>query len=217
MPYGFGGGIRLKAWDFKGILSLLQPEEREQFLGTTWVVFGLPVAIGKDSLQEFLGQSNIHTLHTFRHGFRRTWIVRAQEQPIERIVYHDFGLAVIKEAASRRVHPSTERVRAPRSDLSVPRAQNTAVRIHAEAPSISVPTSVQPPAIPLDLENMMAAAIEAALKPMKERLEATIMPMQRTLESLQAEFVALRSEEKDDVINSNVAADAKRMRTGSDT
>ena len=58
---------------------------------------------------------------------------------------------------------------------------------------------------------MMSAAIEAALKPMKERLEATILPMQRTLETLQAEFVALRSEEKDDD-----AADAKRMRTDAD-
>ena len=43
---------------------------------------------------------------------------------------------------------------------------------------------------------MMTAAIEAALPLMKERLEATIVPMQRTLESLQAEFVALRAEEK---------------------
>ena len=58
---------------------------------------------------------------------------------------------------------------------------------------------------------MMAAAVAAALKPMKERLEATILQMQRTLESLQAEFVALRSNEKGDD-----AADAKRMRTDAD-
>ena len=62
---------------------------------------------------------------------------------------------------------------------------------------------------------MMAAAIEAALKPMKERLEATIVPMQRTLEGLQAEFVALRAEEKDG--DAVMAADAKRMRMGLDT
>ena len=61
---------------------------------------------------------------------------------------------------------------------------------------------------------MMTAAIEAVLKPMKERLEATIIPMQRTLESLQAEFVALRAEEKDG--DAVMAADAKRMRMGSD-
>ena len=62
----------------------------------------------------------------------------------------------------------------------------------------------------------MAAAIEAALKPLKERLQATITPMQRTLENLQAEFVALRAGEKDDAMCSNAAADAKRMRTDAD-
>ena len=70
--------------------------------------------------------------------------------------------------------------------------------------------------IPADLSSIMAEAIEAALRPMKERLEATIMPMQRTLESLQAEFVALRAEEKDDAMTSCAAADAKRLRLGSD-
>ena len=39
---------------------------------------------------------------------------------------------------------------------------------------------------------MMGAAIEAAMKPLRGQLEATIVPMQRTIESLQAEFVAMR-------------------------
>ena len=47
---------------------------------------------------------------------------------------------------------------------------------------------------PADLTEIMAAAIESALKPMKEKLEATIIPMQRTIESLQAEFVAMRED-----------------------
>ena len=64
--------------------------------------------------------------------------------------------------------------------------------------------------------NLMSVAIEAALKPMKERLEATILPMQRILEGLQAEFVALRAEEKNDFMTSVTAADAKRLRTGLD-
>ena len=58
----------------------------------------------------------------------------------------------------------------------------------------------------------MSAAIEAALKPMQDRLEATILPMQRTLEGLQAEFVAFRAEEKNDMMTSGTAADAKRLR-----
>ena len=72
--------------------------------------------------------------------------------------------------------------------------------------------SANPQAFRVDLANMMTAAIEAALQPMKERLEATIVPMQRTLESLQAEFVALRVEEKDG--DAVMTADAKRMRMG---
>ena len=63
---------------------------------------------------------------------------------------------------------------------------------------------------------MVAAVVEAAMKPMKERSEATILPMQRTLASRQAEFIALRSEEKDNEMSSSAAADAKRMRTVSD-
>ena len=58
--------------------------------------------------------------------------------------------------------------------------------------------------------------MEAAVKPMKEMLKATIMPTQRTIESLQAESVALRATEKDDVMHSKAAADATRMRTDSD-
>ena len=217
--------------------------------------------MGKESLQAFFGDWKIHPLHTFRHGFRRTWIVRATEQPTETTVFHDYGLAVIKEAAPRRPHPSTERFQVPRTDRSVQfnreresnypkswagivagsspnaggptrsgtdgtvpasvasstagavpcgRAQAAPSRMHVDAPQISAPA---PQAIPLDFASMMGAAIESALKPLKERLEATIIPMQRNLESLQAEFMALRSEEKDEGMTA--AADANRMRLAS--
>ena len=85
--------------------------------------------------------------------------------------------------------------------------------MHVDAPQISAPGSGHPQAIPLDLASVMGAAIEATLKPRKEQLQAAIIPMQRSLESLQAEFVALRSEEKDEGMTA--AADAKRMRTAS--
>lgn len=254
----------MKSCDFKEILTLLQPEKREQLSSKTWEISGLPVAMGKESLQEFIGDWKIPAHHTFRQGFRRTWIVRAAQQPTETVVYQDFGLAVIKEATPRRVEHSTERFQAPRADRSVtfvrekdanypkswagivagsqpdngpkrvvtdgtisasiasaaasvtaPRVQST-VHTHVEAPPVTNPTCVQTPAIPVDFASMMAAAIEAALKPMKERLEATIMPMQRTLESLQSEFVALRSEEEHDLMNSGAATEAKRSRLGTD-
>ena len=85
-----------------------------------------------------------------------------------------------------------------------------------EARPVSAPASSHPPGIPTDLKTFMTAAIKPALKPMKKRLDATIMPMQRTLETLQAEFVALRSKEKDDLMSSGAATDAKKLRLGSD-
>ena len=55
------------------------------------------------------------------------------------------------------------------------------------------PVTPSPPAgIPAGFLEMMGAAIEAAMKPLLAQLEATIVPMQRTIESLQAEFVAMR-------------------------
>ena len=90
------------------------------------------------------------------------------------------------------------------------------MQIPVEARPVSNPTCGQTSAIPLDLASMMAAATEAALKPTKERMEATIMRTQRTLESLQAQFVALRSEEKDALMNSGAATEAKKSRLGTD-
>ena len=68
---------------------------------------------------------------------------------------------------------------------------------------------------------MMAATIEAALQPLREKLEQTTVPMQRTIESLQAEFVAMREEKADEGMQQaacGVALDtqeAKRLRIGS--
>ena len=66
VPYGSSFGIRLKSWDFEEILSLFQPEKRYQFLGKTLEGSGLPVAMGKENLQVFLGDWKVHPLHTFR-------------------------------------------------------------------------------------------------------------------------------------------------------
>ena len=68
---------------------------------------------------------------------------------------------------------------------------------------------------------MMAATIEAALKPLREKLEQTIVPMQGTIESLQAEFVAMREEKTDEGMQQAVCGvtpdtqNAKRLRIGS--
>ena len=71
VPYGAGFGIRVKFSDFEDVLTLLQPHKREQLIGNTWGIFRLPVAMGEESLQQFLGDWVVHLLHTFRQGFRR--------------------------------------------------------------------------------------------------------------------------------------------------
>ena len=88
---------------------------------------------------------------------------------------------------------------------------------------IPMPVS-EPPvssqASPADLSQIMTAAIEAALRPLREKLEATIIPMQRTIASLQAEFISIRKEKPDEFMHtehsSSVIAleqEAKRLKT----
>ena len=86
-------------------------------------------------------------------------------------------------------------------------------------PKLAPEASVPPHATPWDLADMMTAAIDAALKPLREKMEATIIAMQRTIESLQAEFVAILEEKADDCMHTpsvSVVAmeqEAKRLRT----
>ena len=243
MPYANGYGIRVKSEDFENVLLQIHPEDADQFLGKKWEISGLPLAMGKESLQSFFGNWRVRPLYTFRQGFQRTLIIRSTQEPTEKFVAHDFGVAVIKEATQRRPPPSMERFRAPRPDHTVSPAARAAKPMHApkswvsvvvgdsggakagvtkpavgegvvpavaaasrQAVSMPVPvastSAVWPfqsaPPIPQtapnsdDLMQVMAAAIEAALKPMRQQLEATIVPMQRTLESLQAEFISFR-------------------------
>ena len=233
------------------------------------------MAMGKQSLQDFLGDWRICPLHTFRHGFQRTWIVRSAQEPIEKLIPHDFGLAVINESVQRKSAAATERFQPPRTKADFPPLSNRFIQGPSHAPkswvgvvvgdsssAISSPTervnhvgvvgaaaasrvpqpaaaatvvaapasqvlaqpvSVQVPGQSVansDLANLMAAAIEAALRPLREKLDATITPMQRTLESLQAEFISIREEKDDHMQTTSISAsaleqEAKRLRTGS--
>ena len=211
-------------------------------------------------------------MDTSRHGFRRTWIVRAASDPVETIIPHDFGVAVIKAAVAKRPVVTTERFQAPprssatfvRESMSnypkswagvvagaadqppavVPKksgsdgaiaasavqaAPRTQVLFPAHAPAEALKPTIHPVArssalaaqlSPMDFASMMAATIEAALTPLREKLDATIGPMQRTIESLQAEFVAIREEQCDEAMHQAVSGavpetqEAKRLRTG---
>ena len=79
--------------------------------------------MGKESLQDFFGAWQVHPLHTFRQGFRRTWIVQAAAEPTEKLIAHDFGLAVIKEAAQRLTTERFQELRTERPMLFVPETE----------------------------------------------------------------------------------------------
>ena len=66
VPYDTGFCIRVKSCDFDEILALLQPHKRDQFSCKILEISGLPVAMAKESLQEFLGEWKVHALHSFR-------------------------------------------------------------------------------------------------------------------------------------------------------
>ena len=102
----------MKAHDFPEILLQTQPNNAEQFLRKRWEISNLPLAMGQNSLQHLFGDWQLKPLHTFRQGFWRTWIVRSVTDPVDKIVAHDFGVAVIQEAALRRPLAATERFQA---------------------------------------------------------------------------------------------------------
>ena len=228
--------------------------------------------MGKESLQEFLGEWRVYPLYTYRSGFRRTWIVRSKQEPTEKLLQHDFGLAVINDAAPRTNPLSTERLQTFRPDRNshasakrfrqgpshVPKSwvgvvvgdsvpatalptghrknvgvvgaaaavQSQAAAAIPRAPVLEQPQPVtgSPPAWnPANIMEMLGTAIEAALKPLRGQLEATIVPMQKTIESLQAEFVAIRElaaagdDDMSDAAASEMALALRDPKRGTDT
>ena len=55
-----------------------------------------------DAVTDFLAGWKVIPVKTFRQGYRRTWVVRAAEQPMSTKLQHDFGLAVIKRTAMQK-------------------------------------------------------------------------------------------------------------------
>ena len=65
------------------------------------------------------------------------------------------------------------------SAVSNARISTPAARVHVPANPAPIAQLVNP----ANLTTMMPAAIDAAVMPMKEKMEATIIPMQRTIDS----------------------------------
>ena len=98
VPTRKGLAIRVKAEDYTGAVQKIRPDDAQRFLGKTWEVSGLPLAMGKEALEAFLKPWVASPVYTFKQGMRRTWVVRSTEEPGVTKVQHDFGLAVVQEA-----------------------------------------------------------------------------------------------------------------------
>ena len=77
----FGLAVRVKTPDFEEVVRLVQPDYNK-FLGELWDVSGLPLSWGPAAVTDFLAGWKVIPVKTFRQGYRRTWVVRAMEQPI---------------------------------------------------------------------------------------------------------------------------------------
>ena len=86
-----GLAVRVATPDLEEVVRLVQPENYNKFLGELWDVSGLPPSWGPDAVTDFLAGWKVSPLKTFRQGYRRTWVVRAMEQPMSTKLQHDFG------------------------------------------------------------------------------------------------------------------------------
>ena len=100
LPFGKGFGVRVKLEKFAEVLARVNPSASSA-CAEKWEVAGLPLSWDKDDVKQFLASWDAEPVFSFRKGFSKTWIVRADKEPTHNIVQHDFGLAVIKPAQSR--------------------------------------------------------------------------------------------------------------------
>jgi hypothetical protein len=103
LKHGFG--LRVLPSNFQLIVQLIHKDEADKFLGETYAVTGLPVSMGSEGLRAFLSPWQAAPVRSFRNGFVKTWIVRAGTPPVDRILQHEFGIAVIKDDEPRRARP----------------------------------------------------------------------------------------------------------------
>ena len=108
VPTRKGLGIRALASDYLEAVRQIRPEDAHRYQGKTWEVSGLPLGMGKEALECFLHPLRVSPLYTFKSGMRRTWRVRAVENPMVTKVQHDGGLAVVQEASVRQAHTGIE-------------------------------------------------------------------------------------------------------------
>ena len=83
-----GFGIRVPGKDFEEAVKATRPEDADRLLAQRFEVSGLPVFCGEDAVKTLIPGWKIEPVFTFRVRNTRTWIVAAQEAPMESKVQH---------------------------------------------------------------------------------------------------------------------------------
>ena len=120
-----GLGLRIKPSDYETVLQCVRPDAAAQMSGNKFEISGLPLSMGVIGLSAFLGEWAVVPITTYRTKSTRVWIVRAQTDPLEQILQHELGIAVIKPALPRQ-QPTSATPRAFFSGERRPAANNFA-------------------------------------------------------------------------------------------
>ena len=100
-----GFGIRVQVADFDKAAQAVRPHDAASVIGKMFHVSGLPLACGKEALLAFLHDWKMMPVYTFVQGRTRTWAVRAEAAPFDKMFQHADGVAMVKEAPPRPPQP----------------------------------------------------------------------------------------------------------------
>lgn len=82
-PMGAGWCVRVKPADFEEVLKELRPEDYEKFIGSDFIVKGLPMDWGATAVAKFLAPWDAHAIVRYSKvvGFSKHWFVRSKKEP----------------------------------------------------------------------------------------------------------------------------------------
>lgn len=189
VPCGPGFGVRVPTAKQVEITRQIRPEDAPLILGKSYEVRGIPLSWGKEELKAFLKGWEITPVFGKRHGFSRTWSVKAAKAPFATKLQHDYGLAVIAEkpAATKGEEArrwTARRATASASPTSRENANAQGARMEHQqgklAPAAATESVTQSPATPTPLSEDVVTklmtdiltAIENAVAPLKREIAA---------------------------------------------
>ena len=212
-----GFGLRVLAAKHEELLRHVHQDAAGKFLGGKYEVTGLPLSVGAEGVKEFLAPWSVHPVTTFRRQLTRTWVVRAEKAPTERILQHDYGIAVIqdvvfKQAAAKprmvwnptkaempqsRTKPATTwaaRLQGAESSRSRERVVPAATAREVQPAAAPAAVAVEPPRTAAYGPPCSGSSSQDMAAIVREAVKQAMDPLQKKVESLQQEMAAMKVE-----------------------